>query len=100
MADDGKKIIEAQEFRIVDEHGNKRAVIGIGEAGVIRMTVYDKNGQRRASIGANDESGFIAIYDAKGNPRWTATSRDMDNPRMTFFDEAGNNILKKATDKT
>jgi len=50
MSSERPKVIEAQEFRVVDAEGNLRAALGLGK----------------------DGSPYLGLYDAAGDVLWQA----------------------------
>ncbi len=45
------KVVEAQEFRVVDEEGRKLATLGFDPAGGSQLVFFDLRGKPRAGLG-------------------------------------------------
>ncbi|MGC9316821.1 MAG: hypothetical protein ACP5KN_02150 [Armatimonadota bacterium] len=62
-------VVEAREFRVVDEGGTLRAMLGMTEEGP-RMRLCDDGGQARIGASAQaDGSAGLTIYDGEGRQR-------------------------------
>jgi hypothetical protein len=67
--DEGKKVVSANEFRLLDANGNTRAVFSAGEDSV-EFAVSNVKGKPQIKLLAND-SGLSSfnLYDAEGNEK-------------------------------
>lgn len=64
------KVIEAQEFRLVDRDGKPRGRFAVGEDNVSSIAILDRDGNIRASLRVrSDGSTSISIHDADGRNR-------------------------------
>lgn len=79
MAQDRKApgdVVEAREFRVVDEAGKVRAKLALNPAPKEKAYYEDKpgvylfrsNGRSAAQFGVSDENGSLVIRDLMGNP--------------------------------
>ncbi len=61
------KVIEAQEFRLVDEAGNNRAALAFNVVGNPALFMYDAEGELRLQLlVSEDEGAGVALYDGTG----------------------------------
>lgn len=66
----GARSVEAAEFIVRDPEGQRRAKLGIGSDGWVRLRLYDGSGERCASLGvASDGRVRLRLYDQAGEPR-------------------------------
>jgi len=64
------KVVEAQEFRVVDEHGNGRASLQVSAEGDAVLQLANEDGKVRAAVlAAADGSSGVGLYDGDGNAR-------------------------------
>lgn len=62
--------VEAGEFIVRDAKGQRRAKLGMGADGWVRLRLYDATGERCASLGvAPDGRARLRLYDQAGEPR-------------------------------
>lgn len=64
----GKKIVTAEEFRLVDGDGNHRSSLSLSPDGNSFLTLCDKDGTPAISIYASSTGGGLVLH-AKGVPR-------------------------------
>jgi len=107
------KVIEAQEFRLVDSDGEKRGALQFSDVlGEPELSLYDAAGQGRASLelmggdarlsmrdaAGNDRVGLytdqdgasiLGLWDAAGNPRVSLGCRPDGCPLLNLLDAAG-----------
>ena len=92
-----KTVIEAQEFRLVDEWGNVRAVLETTESSITGeaagISLKDPSGTERAWIGVNnDGETVLCFYDS-------TDQRDNIHPRLMLISEkSGAAVLIMDTD--
>jgi hypothetical protein len=84
------KVIEAQEFRVVDENGKTRANLAIIN-GEPKLSFQDKNGNLRAKLGLLAENPILALYDENENSH-VFLSVVNGEPRLTLEDKNGNSL--------
>lgn len=89
------KMIEAQEFRLVDEKGNKRAALAFTaeEFGPVDkspvLCFFDAAGRGRVGLGLAYEVPFLLMYDAAGYERVELAIWDEGRPRLKLSDDTG-----------
>lgn len=72
---EGRKIIEAQEFRIIDKDGKMRIRLSEVNDGS-GIYIFDKNGQKRITLMEHDSNTTIMISDRDGKARITLGEYD------------------------
>jgi hypothetical protein len=83
----GKKVIEAEEFRVVDKAGKVRASLNADEV-ASALILYDANGEPRATIGVIKHKSLLALYDVNSKQR-ANIGADNDSSTLSFFDDNG-----------
>jgi len=98
-----EKIIEAQKFVVRDVSGKSRAVLGMGEDGVVLVFTDNKERPRIFLKAAHDGEGAIAFFQKAGKGRSVFSDRGLwlvdkdgkeraelamndDEPRLALFD--------------
>lgn len=83
------QVIEAQEFRLVDSYGKKRAVLQFSEVlAEPELSIYDAAGQGRVSLKVMREGPYLDMCDAAGKSR-AGLWLDWEGPRLGRWDAAG-----------
>ena len=83
------RIIEAQEFNLVDKNGLVLARLGSSPKGGWDLAFYNKDGTRRTALGVEPEGEpFLAIRDKKGRPRIMLKHKHKISS-LNFLDEEG-----------
>jgi hypothetical protein len=60
---ESKEIVSATQFRLVDENGTIRAVLGAIKGGRVGLYLFDENGERKTTL---DETSLLVV-DKEGN---------------------------------
>ena len=112
LAIQNRKIVKAESFIVIDQAGNKRAMLGsiqervslkiydkhqnpraaleVGEERQVRLTLMDSEGRDRAELGVDDEKGVVlSIYDKNGKAGATLETQGPSDTRLSFKDENG-----------
>lgn len=93
--DSDKKIVTAEEFRLVDEKGKSRAVITMRGGGEPVLGFFGKDGRRRAIFGMRDDgTPAIGLYDKKGKERIKLVMDSDGSPAIRLSDEKGGNRVE------
>ncbi len=84
-----RKVISAQEFRLVDSKGKTRGVFDIRN-GIVGLDILDAKGTIRAGL-ALGQHGIVGLemYDAKGNLRAGLALGQHGSPGLEMFDAKG-----------
>ncbi|MFA5032550.1 MAG: hypothetical protein WC614_05975 [bacterium] len=82
------KVIEAQEFRVVDRNGKSHAILGILRDGNPELVFWDENGQNRAALYITDGVPGLTLRDENGKQRASLCLTGGD-PRLMFYNENG-----------
>ena len=113
-----KKVITAEELRIVDRDGNMRAVLGMLPKGGVGLSLHDEDGNGRVSLAFVDgEMGLdffdedgelvgvigilggkfpgIGLFDDNGTIRVALDLYD-GKPQLIFYDKTGRKIIWSA----
>ena len=85
--DEPRKVIEAQEFRVVDLGGATRARFGVIE-NVPIFAFLDQEGEARIMIGLNEGEPMLHFLDQNQNPRVQIGLLD-NEPTIDLVDERG-----------
>jgi hypothetical protein len=94
------KVVETQEFRIVDAEGRTRAVVGLDADGISGLTLIDAAGQVRCSLGyLAGGTSALALTDTEGKVRAYVGLEANGSPRLTFSDDAGLGRLALGVDR-
>jgi len=87
--DSPQTVIEAQEFRVVDDEGNNRAILGITPESQVGLYLLDSLGNSRTQISTEaDGGGNIAIRDKTGIAAFAVAALEGEKssvPVMTFI---------------
>jgi hypothetical protein len=85
-----KKVIEAHEFRLVDEAGRYRGAFVSGPEGAPGLSLLDKNGKARGAFytGADCNPG-LSLHDKDGKVRAAFFITPDAAPSVMLFDEKG-----------
>lgn len=67
-ADQSPGVVSAQEFRLVDQRGKPRAILGFSAEGEPYLAMLHRSESRIIWLGLSEESG-LAIYDVDGKTR-------------------------------
>jgi len=103
--DEPPKVIEAQEFRVVDDEGRMRAKLGLGtfrNLGVgypeeTHLLIFDEEGEERLKLVESGGFSYIAasdfrVVDDEGRMRSRLGFSDLgyrEETRLLFFDKEG-----------
>jgi len=84
------KVVEAESFRLVNEKGEPRAILGVREDAPY-LTLKGTNGKDRIlfSIGSEDDSATFALHDSNGNIRVFLGLRPDGSTTLALTDDAG-----------
>jgi len=64
------KVIEAQEFCVVDKEGNTRGKFGISEKGIVRLGLYEAAGKRTIGLVLEEHGVYgLVLFDGPENRR-------------------------------
>lgn len=104
------RVVTAEEFDLVDQSGNKRAMLHVTPRGMANLAMldgegndraefrvardgssllgfYDSNGTRRVVVGQSSSgANGIAIYDNEGHPFATLSVRRNEHRSLTLYD--------------
>ena len=98
MADEAVKkvpaVVEAKEFRVVDDEGNARVVLGVGEEGP-GIAINDVDGTPRVAIGVGADGAGLAILDTDGKARIALGLGEEEGPGLIFLDADGNPVSQQ-----
>ena len=61
-----RRVVRAQEFRVVDEHGSVRVTLGVASDGAATLTILDGDGGLGMSAMGTSE---VVLADQGGKPR-------------------------------
>jgi hypothetical protein len=83
-----KKVITAEQFRVVDKNGNKRAVLGVRSDGSTYLTLYEIKNKERISLGVMAKGYPILTFkDADEKYRIALAHEDGVGSNFLFADE-------------
>jgi len=85
--DEPQKVIEAQEFRVVDSGGATRATLGVFEDVPI-FALLDQRGEARIMAGLDEDEPRLNFLDQNQNPRVQIGLLD-NEPTIDLVDERG-----------
>ena len=98
-----KRIIEAEEFRLVDQNGRIRAVFGVNESSITGraagISLRGPHGHERAWMGVNDDGeAVLCFYDSTDivdeiNPRIMLISEGK-GAALLIMDKDGKTLLR------
>jgi len=57
-----KKVVTAERFCIVDDRGNMRAILGVGDDGRVYIGFFDKHDRPRAIFGISSEDSPVLTF--------------------------------------
>jgi len=65
-----RKVVEAEEFRLVDSEGKLRALIASSQTwdGEPHITLYDRNGLNRLTLELHDDAPRVTFFAPSGQP--------------------------------
>jgi hypothetical protein len=95
----GPRIIEAEEFRLRDKSGNRRAFLGTLSDDLVALELYGSGGGRivQVAAGSDGTSAGLCVCDQQGNLR-SFFGRSLDgHPGLCLLDRRGNNRATLAT---
>lgn len=94
-ATDGKRVIEAGEFRLVDQKGLRLASLTIREeSGQAALAFYDDKGQERFLLGINyDRQPGMALFDRNGLTNLSVGIPADGQPNLAMYNERGRQTL-------
>jgi len=85
-----RKVISAEEFRLVDAQGRTLADLAVGSKGDVLLGFYGSDGIRRAGFGLSAEGPpVLRLRDEKGRPRAKITLLSDGRPTVRIYDEKG-----------
>ena len=79
------KVVNAKEFRLLDDQGRTRAVLGLTLKGQPMLQMRDENDTYIVWLGISEESG-LAIRDRDGKTRLVLGLDPMGEPSITMRD--------------
>lgn len=89
-----RKVVEATEFRIIDDDGAIRGLFGFTDSKDVTLTLLDREEQPRALLSySNDGSGNFKLIDAEGVERVSQTLHENGLAGMALRGEDGLNDL-------
>ena len=93
MSEEGNKIIEAHEFRLLDKEGRVRAKVFL-EEDEPKVALFSKDEKKRAAIGLlpTGEAG-VALYDDKGIYHFLINVSAAGTPDLSVRDRDGSEML-------
>lgn len=91
--DQSDKVIEAEEFRLVDKEGRVRTRIFLDE-GEPKVALFTKEGKKRAAIGLLPTGeASIALYDDKGKYHFLVNVSEDGTPDLSIKDKEGREVI-------
>jgi hypothetical protein len=103
--------IETRQLRLVDDAGQVRALLKVGDDGSPSLKLVDSQGDIRfvlsidevgraaieimregkagVTLHADERGGSVRVHDAAGNVRIKAEIADLEGPRIEFYNAAG-----------
>lgn len=81
----GRPVVDAQEFRLIDQHGTLRAVLGLSAEGEPYLALLHRNNTRIIWLGLAEESG-LAIRDVDGKTRLLLSLDAAGEPSLILRD--------------
>ena len=97
-AEQQRKVITAEEFRLVDEDGRARAVLTLGSKGNVSISFYDRYDESRVELGLSPEGqpilklldqGSLEFLDKNGQIRVKVDVTYDGSPSLRLYDEDG-----------
>jgi len=87
-----RRTVEAEEFVVRDPTGRRRAKLGMGKDGGVRLRLFDEDGVSCVSLGATpNEYARLRLYGPHGALRAAVTVFPEDaGVGVVFNDQAGN----------
>ena len=87
LAQDGpQKVIEAQEFRVVDEEGNMRAQLRVSGTNMVSLIMHDVNKVPRVTLAIREGNAILVLNDKEAE-----VARLYDaGPSVQLWDADGN----------
>ena len=82
-----KRVVEAEEFHLVDSNGSLRAVLSVMKNNEVRLGFWGAKGKLQAVLTAGDTSG-LALCDATGKLR-VALAASSSGQELSFYNAAG-----------
>lgn len=91
--EEANKVVEAQEFRLLDKEGRVRARVFL-EEDEPKVALFSKDQKKRAAIGLlpTGEAG-VALYDDKGIYHFLINVSAAGTPDLSVRDRDGNEML-------
>jgi hypothetical protein len=84
------KVVEAQQFRLVDSQGKERGSLSWGTEAAWGLALRDKSGQVRVSLGLNgDESPMLSLVDKARKARIVLQAMDDGTALVLLSDPSG-----------
>jgi hypothetical protein len=84
----GKKVVEAEEFRLVDTKGKCRGSFEVTDDSTHGLNLYDENGTLRITLAVLWHGPALGLYDENGKTRVNLTI-SKGNPVLALYDENG-----------
>src|SRR5947209_2565700 len=79
------KVIDAEEFHLVDSQGKPRAFLALSPDGEPYLTLLDRNDTRRVWLGLSEPSG-LAVKDVDGKTRLALSLDATGKPSLVLQD--------------
>jgi hypothetical protein len=84
------RVVTAEEFDLVDQSGNKRAMLYVTPRGVANLAMFDGEGNDRAEFRvARDGSSLLGFYDTNGTRRVVVGQSPSGPNGIAIYDNEG-----------
>jgi hypothetical protein len=94
------KVVEAEEFRLLDNEGRVRAKIFL-EEGEPKVALFSKESKKRVALGllTTGEAGF-ALYDDRGTYHFLINVSGDGSPDLSIKDKHGREVYLLQSEET
>jgi hypothetical protein len=86
------KVIEAQEFRVVDVAGRERGSWGTTDDGAVRLSLLDRNGDLRATVAVEEEGPVLLMQGRGQKPGLKLRVDSREGPALLAWDRDGRDL--------
>ncbi len=83
------KVVEAREFRLVDDAGRLRASLSLDPEGRPGLTLWDDASKSRVELGCSSNGSHLSLVDDAGTYRASLNLASDGRPGLQTWDEAG-----------